>query len=54
MSARHGASSALDDFFAESDRTSEGRGFPEGYRFDRDELYAEERGARGTGGPSGR
>ncbi|QIN80963.1 hypothetical protein GBA65_21115 (plasmid) [Rubrobacter marinus] len=54
VSARRGASSALDDFFAESDRTSEERGFPEGYRFDRDELYEEDRGAKGTGGSSGR
>lgn len=41
-----GETSALDAFFAEADRTSESRGFPEGYRFDRDELY-EDRGATG-------
>ncbi len=38
--------SALDGFFAEADRTSELHGFPEGYRFDREELY-EDRGATG-------
>lgn len=44
-----GTTAALvDGFFAESDRTSEAHRFPEGYGFDRDELY-EERGEGGDG-----
>ena len=41
-----GAMSALKDFFAECDRTPESHEFPEGYRFDREEIY-EDRGATG-------
>ena len=44
--AGSGATAALADFFAESDRTSESHAFPEHYRFDREELY-EDRGATG-------
>ena len=39
------ATVALKDFFAESDRVSEGRRFPEACRFERDELY-NDRGGR--------
>ena len=45
------ATSALEDFFAETDRTSETHGFPEGYRFERNELY-EDRGGN-LGGVNG-
>ena len=41
--AGRGEASALTVFFAEADRTSQSHGFPEGYRFERDELY-EDRG----------
>ena len=44
--AGRGETSVLDGFFAEVDRTSESHGFPEGYRFERDELY-EDRGKTG-------
>lgn len=41
--AGRGEASALMGFFAEADRTAESHVFPEGYRFERDELY-EDRG----------
>jgi hypothetical protein len=34
-----GAAEALEGFLEEADRLAESHGFPEGYRFDRDELY---------------
>ena len=37
--ARSGAAEALEGFLQEADRLSEAHRFPEGYRFDRDELY---------------
>ena len=33
------AAGALEGFLAEADRLAESHCFPEGYRFDRDELY---------------
>ena len=44
--AGSGETAALEDFFAESERTSVAHAFPEHYRFDREELY-EDRGASG-------
>jgi hypothetical protein len=34
-----GVAEALDDFLEEADRLAEYHRFPEGYRFDREELY---------------
>ena len=34
-----GAVEALEDFLEEADRMAESHSFPEGYRFDREELY---------------
>jgi hypothetical protein len=34
-----GAAEALEDFLEEADWLAESHRFPEGYRFDRDELY---------------
>ena len=34
-----GAAEALEGFLEEADRLAESHSFPEGYRFDRDELY---------------
>jgi hypothetical protein len=34
-----GATEALDGFLEEADRLAEAHRFPEGYRFDREELY---------------
>lgn len=34
-----GAAEALEGFLEDADRLAESHGFPEGYRFDRDELY---------------
>jgi len=34
-----GAVDALEDFLEEADRLAESHSFPEGYRFDREELY---------------
>jgi len=40
------AAEALEDFLEEADRLVESHRFPEGYRFDRDELYDDpQRGA---------
>ena len=36
-----GAAEALEDFLEEADRLAESHHFPEGYRFDREELYEE-------------
>ena len=37
--ARPGAAEAVEDFLEEADRLAESHRFPEGYRFDREELY---------------
>lgn len=37
--ARAGAADALEGFLEEADRLAESHRFPEGYRFDREELY---------------
>ena len=37
--ARAGAVEALEGFLEEADRLAESHSFPEGYRFDRDELH---------------
>ncbi|MDQ3793659.1 MAG: hypothetical protein M3341_13745 [Actinomycetota bacterium] len=37
--ARAGATEALEGFLDEADRLAESHRFPEGYRFDREELY---------------
>jgi hypothetical protein len=37
--ARAGAAEALEGFLAGADRLAESHRFPEGYRFDREELY---------------
>ena len=37
--AGSGAVEALEDFLEEADRMAESHSFPEGYRFDREELY---------------
>jgi hypothetical protein len=37
--ARPGVAEALDDFLEEADRLAESHRFPEGYWFDREELY---------------
>jgi hypothetical protein len=37
--ARAGAADALEGFLEEADRLAESHCFPEGYRFDREELY---------------
>jgi hypothetical protein len=37
--AKAGAADALEDFLEEADRLAESHRFPEGYRFDREELY---------------
>ncbi len=37
--ARVGAAEALEGLLVEADRLAESHRFPEGYRFDRDELY---------------
>ena len=37
--AKAGAAEALEDFLEEADRLTESHRFPEGYRFDREELY---------------
>jgi hypothetical protein len=37
--AGDGAAEALEGFLEEADRLAESHGFPEGYRFDRDEIY---------------
>ncbi len=41
--ARAGATEALEGFLREADRLAESHRFPEGYRFDREELYEEDR-----------
>ncbi len=41
--ARAGAAEALEGFLREADRLAESHSFPEGYRFDREELYEEDR-----------
>ncbi len=41
--ARAGATEALEGFLGEADRLAESSRFPEGYRFDREELYEEDR-----------
>ncbi len=38
-----GAAEALEGFLREADRLAESHSFPEGYRFDREELYEEDR-----------
>ena len=48
ISGPRATAALVDGFFAESDRTSEGHRFPEGYRFEREELYED----RGQGGDS--
>lgn len=37
--ARAGAAEALEGFLREADRLAESHSFPEGYRFDREDLY---------------
>jgi hypothetical protein len=37
--AKAGATEALEGFLEEADRLAESHRFPEGYRFDREELY---------------
>jgi hypothetical protein len=37
--AKAGAAEALEDFLREADRLAESHRFPEGYQFDREELY---------------
>lgn len=37
--ARAGSARALEGFLGEADRLAESHRFPEGYRFDREELY---------------
>ena len=39
--AKAGAAEALEAFLEEADRLAESHRFPEGYRFDREELYVD-------------